>query len=210
MEFDYIIKAIGIGVFSAFMLGPVFFMLIETSILKGFRAAFTFDLGVVLADIAFLYLAYFGSRGILGQVKSNPMLFYIGGVIMIIYGLTMYFLRRNKEIIQDETLVITPASNYFQLFLKGFFLNFINVGVLGFWIAMVVIYSAEFQMDNQKIFNFFTMVILSYLATDVGKILLAKKLRTKLTPTMIFKMKHIMGLILVGFGVFLFVKGLIQ
>ncbi len=210
MEFAYITKAVGIGVFLAFMLGPVFFMLIETGILKGFRAAFIFDLGVVLADVVFIFLAYFGSRGILGQVKSNPMLFYIGGAIMISYGLTMYFLQKNKEIIQDENLVIIPTSNYFQLFLKGFFLNFINVGVLGFWIAMVVIYGAEFQMDNQMVFNFFTIVILSYLATDVGKILLAKKLRAKLTPAMIFKMKHIMGIILVGFGVFLFVKGLIQ
>jgi threonine/homoserine/homoserine lactone efflux protein len=122
----------------------------------------------------------------------------------------MYFLQKNKEIIQDKSIVITPKSNYFQLFIKGFFLNFINVGVLGFWIAMVVIYGAEFNMDNQKIFNFFAVVVLAYLATDIGKILLAKKLRAKLTPAMIFKMKHIMGLILVGFGIFLFAKGMMQ
>ena len=210
MEFAYIIKAVGIGFFCAFMIGPVFFMLIETSILKGFRAAIIFDLGVILADVFFLYLAYFGSRNFLNQVKENPILLYIGGIIMIIYGLIMFFLQRNKEIIQDEKLVIPATSNYFQLFLKGFFLNFINVGVLGFWIALVVIYGAEFNMDNQKIFNFFSIVILAYLTTDIGKIILAKKLRAKLTPAMIFKMKHIMGIILVGFGVFLFVKGLIN
>ncbi len=210
MEFAYITKAVGIGIFCAFMIGPVFFMLIETSILKGFRAAFVFDLGVILADVLFLFLAYFGSRSVVNQVKDNPMLFYIGGIIMIIYGLIMFFLQKNKEIIQDEKLVIPPTSNYFQLFLKGFFLNFINIGVLGFWVALIVIYGAEFQMNNQKIFNFFSIVILSYLATDIGKILLAKKLRDKLTPAMIFKMKHLMGVILVGFGVFLFVKGLVN
>jgi len=207
MELTHITKAISIGVFLAFMLGPVFFMLIQTSIIKGFRAAFVFDIGVILADVAFLYLAYFGSRGVLEQVKDNPMLFYVGGVIMIAYGLIMYFLQKGKEIIQDETLVVTTSPNYFQLFLKGFFLNFINVGVLGFWIGMVVIYSTEFQMDNQKVFNFFAVVVLAYLATDIGKILLAKKLRKKMTPAFIFKMKHVMGVILVVFGIFLVLKG---
>ena len=36
------------GVLLSFMIGPVFFILIETSILKGFRAAFVFDLGVIV------------------------------------------------------------------------------------------------------------------------------------------------------------------
>ena len=40
-----------IGFFMAFMIGPVFFKLIQTSILKGARAAIAFDIGVVLGDI---------------------------------------------------------------------------------------------------------------------------------------------------------------
>jgi len=39
------------GLFLSFMVGPVFFILLETSITKGFRAAMAFDLGVVLGDI---------------------------------------------------------------------------------------------------------------------------------------------------------------
>ncbi len=47
--------AISIGFFLSFVLGPVFFVLIETSITKGFRAAISLDLGVVLADVFLLY-----------------------------------------------------------------------------------------------------------------------------------------------------------
>jgi threonine/homoserine/homoserine lactone efflux protein len=36
------------------MIGPVFFILLETSIIKGFRAALVFDLGVVLGDVFLL------------------------------------------------------------------------------------------------------------------------------------------------------------
>ena len=57
MTFYEIKDAILIGFFLAFMVGPVFFMLIQTSILKGFRAAFIFDLGVVLGDAVFILMS---------------------------------------------------------------------------------------------------------------------------------------------------------
>ena len=53
-----IITGIPLGIFLSFLVGPVFFVLLETSAVKGFRAAFVFDLGVVLADILFIAVAY--------------------------------------------------------------------------------------------------------------------------------------------------------
>ena len=45
-----ILSAIPLGFFLSFMIGPVFFVLLEPSVVKGFRAAVMFDLGVVLAE----------------------------------------------------------------------------------------------------------------------------------------------------------------
>ena len=42
-----ILTAIPLGILLAFTIGPVFFVLLETSITKGFRAAIVFDLGVI-------------------------------------------------------------------------------------------------------------------------------------------------------------------
>ena len=53
-----ILSGIPWGIFLSFMIGPVFFILLETSIIKGFRAALVFDLGVVLGDICFIGIAY--------------------------------------------------------------------------------------------------------------------------------------------------------
>ena len=70
-----------VGVFMSFMIGPVFFMLIKTSILKGARAAISFDLGVIFGDICFMLMAYFGSRSLLEKVSiivvSYPVFTYI-------------------------------------------------------------------------------------------------------------------------------------
>ena len=209
MDFGYIKEAVFIGVFLAFMIGPVFFMLIQTSILKGFRAAFAFDLGVILGDVVFLLIAFFGSRIFIERIKDNPYLFMGGGVVMIVYGLVTFLKKREKPVIQDEKLVVKVSSNYLQLFINGFLLNFLNIGVLGFWLGMIVVYSARFGMNEHKIFVFFSLVVLSYLVTDVGKILLAKRLRSKMTPSRTYKMKRIMGIILMLFGLVLFAKAFI-
>ena len=81
------INAILLGFGLAFMVGPVFFTLIETSITKGAKAAIIFDLGVILADIVFILVAYFGSVVVLKKIENDPRLFLFGGLILIAYGL---------------------------------------------------------------------------------------------------------------------------
>jgi threonine/homoserine/homoserine lactone efflux protein len=203
-----IINAIPIGVGLAFMIGPVFFVLLETSATKGFRAAVIFDLGVILADIVFVYFAYYGSRTLLEKIKDDPRLFILGGGLLFVYGLFTYYKRR-KPIIMDKDLVIVEKHNYINLFLKGFFLNFINIGVLAFWLGMVVVASPNLGLDDARIFKYFTTIIIAYFLTDLIKILLAKQLKNKLTPTVIRKIKRGMGIALMIFGLVLAAKGLI-
>ena len=201
-----------IGFFMAFMIGPVFFMLIQTSILKGARAAIIFDLGVILGDITFILIAYYGSRSLLEKIKDDPRLFFIGGLVLIIYGLITYFDRQNKkEAIASAKSLEVPIvkNNYLKLFLKGYFLNFINIGVLAFWLGTVLVIGPTLNMNQNAIFSYFGVIILAYFITDLGKIVLAKQLKNKMTPLLIFKVKRIMGIILIVCGVFLILKGFI-
>ena len=209
MTFFELKEAIIIGFFLSFMIGPVFFTLIQTSIVKGARAAFSFDLGVVLSDIVFILIAYYGSKSLLEEIKDDPRLFWVGGLILLVYGLITYIDKSQKRVIQDETLVLPEKTNYKKLFLKGFLLNFINVGVLAFWLGMIVIIGSNLEMNPTKIFNYFALIIISYLITDLGKILLAKQLIKKLTPALTFKIKRAMGIMLMVFGLVLILKGFI-
>ena len=202
-------EAILVGFFLAFMIGPVFFMLIQTSIIKGARAAIMFDFGVILGDIVFILIAYFGSKSLLEEIKDDPRLFYIGGLILLIYGIITYLDKSQKTTIQDETLVLPEKTDYLKLFLKGFFLNFINIGVLAFWLGMIVVVGSNLEMNPQKIFNYFSVILLSYLITDIGKITLAKQLKKHLTPKVTYKVKRAMGILLMIFGIVLILKGFI-
>jgi threonine/homoserine/homoserine lactone efflux protein len=200
-----------IGFFMAFMVGPVFFMLIQTSILKGARAAIVFDLGVLLGDLSFILIAYYGSRSLLEEIKEDPRLFFLGGLVLIIYGLITYLEKENKkEALEAAKIIKVPLkNNYLKLFFKGFFLNFINVGVLAFWLGTVLVIGPALKMNQSAIFWYFGTVLLSYFMTDLGKIFLAKQLRNKMTPQVIFRIKKIMGIILIVCGVFLMLKGFI-
>ncbi|QOD60011.1 LysE family transporter [Polaribacter haliotis] len=200
-----------IGFFMAFMIGPVFFMLIQTSILKGARAAIAFDIGVLLGDVSFILIAYYGSRSLLEKIKDDPRLFFIGGLVLIIYGLITYLDKSNKkEALETSKLVDVPIkNNYLKLFIKGYFLNFINIGVLAFWLGTVLVIGPTLDMNQSAIFSYFGVILLGYFATDIGKILLAKQLKSKMTPLVVYKVKKVMGILLIVFGFLLMLKGFI-
>src|SRR6056297_1162476 len=208
--FQDVLAALPLGLFLAFLLGPVFFVLLETAAIKGFRAAFAFDLGVILADIIFLFIAYLSTTKLLSRIKDDPALFLFGGMILATYGV-MSFVQTKKVLRQDDD---TPEirklskSDYFGLAVKGFLLNFINIGVLGFWLGLIIVFGPKLDMEEDRIMVFFGTILGTYLVLDVFKILLAKKLNRKLTPNRIYFMKKGISIMLMVFGGMLVFQGL--
>ena len=136
--------AIPLGFFLSFMIGPVFFVLLETAALKGFKAALVFDLGVILADIIFISAAYLSSLQLLENLNNQPGIYIFGGLVLFIYGATIAF---KKEVPLSESPVKVTKSHYVGLFVKGFLLNFINIGVLVFWLGVIIIIGPNLNND---------------------------------------------------------------
>jgi threonine/homoserine/homoserine lactone efflux protein len=203
-----ILSGIPWGLFLSFMIGPVFFILLETSIIKGFRAAFIFNLGVVSADILFIGIAYLGSYRLIQNLQDKPTLFIFGGILMVVYGIISFVnlkkeSKMNTHSIDNEII----KKNYGSLYIKGFFLNSINIGVLGFWTAIILSTGPKLNMQTSRMIIFLTTVIVSYLFFDSIKIVLAKQLKTKMTPTNIFKIKKIISVVMMLFGLVLMSQG---
>lgn len=203
-----IIMAIPLGILLCFMIGPVFFVLLETAATKGFRAAFVFDLGVVTADFVFIIVAYFSSYRLINSIKDEPALFIFGGLIMITYGIiSLLKLKKTKKRTDEIRDVELIKKNYKNIYLKGFLLNFINVGVLGFWLLIFLTFGPQLQLKTSRIVLFFTSVIATFLLVDFIKIMLAKKLKNKMTPSNIFKIKQITSVLLIVFGLSIMLEG---
>lgn len=205
-----IFSAIPLGLFLAFMLGPVFFVLIETAAIKGFRAALAFDIGVLIADTVFLTIAYFGTNPLLNRLKDDPALYIFGGTVLLTYGI-ITFIKIKRSNITPATFEFQKLKNsdYIQIAVKGFLLNFINIGVLGFWLGLIIIFGPVLDMQPFRLLTFFSTILITYLIIDIGKILLAKKLKSKLTPTRIAVSKKIISILIIAFGVILVLRGVV-
>lgn len=203
-----IITGIPLGIFLSFLIGPVFFVLLETSAVKGFRAAFVFDLGVVLADILFISVAYFSSYRLIQSIKNDPAIFIFGGILMLTYGIISFIqLKKISKENQEEIEEVLVKKNYLSLFIKGFLLNFINVGVLLFWFMILITIGPKLELETTRMITFFASVIITYLVVDIGKILLAKQLKNKMTPSNILKIKKVISILLILFGLTLMFQG---
>ena len=203
-----IITGIPLGIFLSFLVGPVFFVLLETSAVKGFRAAMVFDFGVVLADVLFIAVAYFSSYRLIQTIKNDPAIFIFGGIMMLTYGIISFIkLKKVSKKVDEIPVEELIKKNYIGLFFKGFFLNFINVGVLLFWFMILITIGPKLELETSRMITFFSTVLLTCLVVDIGKVLLAKQLRSKMTPTNILKIKKLISILLVIFGLTLMFQG---
>lgn len=205
--FDDILAAIPFGIILAFTIGPVFFVLLETSATKGFKSALIFDCGVMLADVIFILVAFFSTSKLLETIKDDPSFLIFGGVLLVTYGF-ISFIKTSKSFreIVREYHKIEIKKGYGKLFLKGFLLNFINIGVLLGWVAFIVI-ANTISNNNDGVIVFLSTILIVYFLVDLVKITIAKKLKSRLTPRIIFKTKKIIALVILGFGVLLLIQG---
>ncbi len=199
--------AIVLGIFLAFMAGPAFFVLIETSIIRGFRAALVFDLGVISSDVFFILLAYFSSYQLLENINNQPGLYVFGGTLLTFYGITI-FLRKTKHDLKTHP-ELKKKVNYIGFYVKGFLLNIINIGVLVFWLGLTVVVSPTLEGGNKSVLVFFSTLIITCLFVDILKILLAKRMKAYLKKENIIFVKKTLGIIIVLFGITLIFKGVV-
>jgi threonine/homoserine/homoserine lactone efflux protein len=202
------------------LVGPVFFILLETSITKGFRAAISFDLGVLLSDVLYILIAVMFMEQIKGlDTASNKMLFgFIGGTIFIIYGLFTFF---KKPVVIENSLIetnvvvnmpVTQTKDYIMLGVKGFLLNFANPLVIFYWLS-VASFANQFAPDKSSIgwvFLFISIVLFTFFGVDMLKILAAKKLRPLVNPKLLQALNRVIGIVFCLFGVFLILQNVIH
>jgi len=214
---QFFLQAIGIGFLLSVMVGPVFFILLETSITKGIRAAIALDIGVFISDILYILFAL----SFVDQISSinsgeNKLIFgFIGGSIFIIYG-TFYFFKKSK--MADLTLEAENTSkevgaapkDYLLLGLKGFILNIANPAVIFYWLSILSL-AAQSVPDNTKnpntwILLFISILLGTYFGIDVLKVFTAKRLRTLVNQNLLNALNILIGLIFFLTGIFQIIK----
>lgn len=210
---DLIFKGIITGLILSIMVGPVFFVLLETSIRKGIKAAVFFDLGVLFNDILYILIAYFFYQQVstIMEHEDTSFLQGVGGVLFVLYG--VYYLVWKKVDAQDLDTSFGGKQNtkgYILLFIKGFLLNLANPMVVFYWFSVMTIAYGDSSLDrNTAIIVFVSVIVITFFSIDFLKILGAKKLRPLLDPRRLRFLNKFIGLVFIAFGAFLVFRGII-
>ena len=115
--FELVIKGIVTGFILSIMIGPVFFVLLETSIRRGMRAGLALDLGVLISDLVYIMIAYvfYSEVSALMSGENQGLLKLIGGILFLIYGVVTWF-KKPKEVKVDAVgNTITKPGDYVML-----------------------------------------------------------------------------------------------
>ena len=211
---ELILKGIVTGFILSIMVGPVFFVLLETSIRKGIKAAIAFDLGVVLNDIVYIGIAFvfFNQVKALQSGDDNSIIRLVGGLLFLAYGI-YNFMKKVKgiEIEKIDGLSGHSVKDYLLLALKGFVLNLANPMVVFYWFSVMTLGAkdATSHGPDNSMLVFLASILITFFSIDVLKIIGAKSLRPLVTNKVLKGLNRLIGIVFVAFGAVLLAQGII-
>jgi threonine/homoserine/homoserine lactone efflux protein len=197
---EALLKGIALGLLLSISVGPVLFSVIKQSLNNGHRGGFFFIAGVSFSDITLVTVANFFTE-LFSTISEHKQIVGITGSLFLI-GVGVYFVFFKKVTVSDEGKIIhtKKRSDYIKIFLSGFFMNILNPAVILFWLTTSTTF---ITLSLWYRFIIFTTCLGIVLAADIAKVMLAGKIRNKLTPHNIHVLNRINGLILIGFGIVL-------
>lgn len=196
---DIISKGIVSGLVLAIMIGPVFFTIIQTSIERGFKNGVFVAIGVSISDAMYILICYFGLTQFLSKPEVSIYMAYIGGVVLLAFGLYYLFIKSQKLGKTDYGSL--PAKSWQRLAMKGFIINGLTPTVFFFWLGVVGFATTELGYRTPATaLTYFSCIVGTVFITDVIKAKLSDKLRVVMTPKVIQVMNIVLGLVLVVFA----------
>ncbi len=194
---DAIIKGFTLGLLLAISVGPIVFTVLKQSLTNGRRGGFAFIAGISASDIMLVVLSNLFTN-LFDEIKAHKgTLAVVASIFLIIVGGYYLFFKKVKphKAIRNEGF---SSTDYLKIFVKGFVMNIFNPGIIVFWLTTATTFVD--QTLNKRILIFTIALVIALLA-DVLKVLLASKIRQRLTPKNIQLINRINGAILIGFGI---------
>lgn len=202
--FAALAKGFALGLLLSISVGPVVFSVLKQSISNGHKGGFAFVAGVSASDITFVLISNLFTSIFESAMSHEVIIGTAGSIFLIFLGIYNFFFKSVD--VSEHGKVITKdmrKRDLLGIFLSGYFMNLLNPGVLIFWIAASATILADAQQQpnpGEYRIIVFTVCLLLVLLADISKVLLAGKIRPKLTPHNIHIINRISGVIFIVFG----------
>jgi threonine/homoserine/homoserine lactone efflux protein len=195
---DAVIKGLTLGLLLAISVGPIVFTVIKQSLNNGLKGGLAFITGIFLSDVFLVICCNFFTQFFKAMSNYDTQLGIAGSILLILVGVYFLFFKKVKVTDNGEQLVLFSRSDYAKMFFAGAIINLLNPGIIVFWFVWATAYISHTLNHRMVIFG--TALLIAFSA-DIAKVVLADKIRKKLTPKNIHRINRINGLILIGFGI---------
>lgn len=193
---DSLLKGITLGLLLAISVGPIVFAVIKQSLNNGTTGGLAFIAGISFSDIVLVVIANLFTGLFEALIEHKKTLAVVASLFLIVVGIYFVFFKKAK--VEGEGGLVFRTKDYLKIFTMGFIMNVFNPGIIVFWLTTSTTFIDDTLQSRVIIFG--TALLLALLA-DVAKVLLANKIRKRLTPKNIHRINQINGAILIGFGV---------
>ena len=225
----------GLTLATIFGFGPAFFLLIQTSISKGFKKALFFDTGVLLSDIIVVALMMLTSIQITLDHSANMMVAGItAGLIIIGFGIFTYYSKPEKIVarsekksaqlaevekkfekidqrfdkIEEKFDIKSEGPRWYVCISKGFVMNIFNPFIWVFWMTTVATVSGSevYEGNESLVALFFLGTFTTVFAADILKIVGAYSLKRFFTERRMKILNQGTGIVLALCGIALIIR----
>lgn len=191
----YLIEGFVFGLGMVIFIGPVFFLLLNSSIQQGISAGLAVALGIIVSDVICVILCYLGLSQIFISIEYKFWFSVIGSIILFVLGVS-YIIK--KPILGNKKDI--KSSGFGSFFVQGFSVNFFNPFVFVVWIG-VYQYGQVKYVDERDVLWFLIAVLIGVLTTDILKVFLSEKLRKFVTTRRLNMFFKIIGVLLLLFSI---------
>jgi threonine/homoserine/homoserine lactone efflux protein len=196
---EAVLKGITLGFLLSIAVGPVIFSIIKQSLNNGHKGGMAFVSGVSASDIALVLISNVFTELFSSISTHRTEIGIAGSVFLIVMGIYFLFFKKVKVDDRGKQIITRfRKSDYAKIFLSGFFMNSLNPAIFLFWITTSTTFISHTVRERIIIF---TICLLLVVAGDVAKVMLAGKIRNRLTPHNIHNINRLNGIILIGFGI---------
>lgn len=194
-----IINGLMLGCILALSVGPVIFTVIKQSLNNGHTGGFSFVAGVWMSDIVLVVISNAFSALVSELLEYKDIIGYIGSAFLVIMGIFYLFFKKVTLRTDAEGKIVRfRKRDMIKIFSSGFLINTLNPSVFIFWLGTATALATKFGFQQRVVI--FSVCVALNIAADIFKVLLAGKLRNRLTLHNISVINKVSGVILVGFG----------
>lgn len=207
-----ILKGLLLGILLSISIGPVIFAIIKQSLTNGHKAGYAFVAGVSASDISLLFICNFFTS-LFTLVLNHKNLIALGGAgFLLLLGLYTLIIKKIRlENLSEDNEKNMRKRDFLGVFVSGYLMNTLNPSVFLFWFAWTAAIGNDAEESNSPIIYklmVFGACLLFVLVSDLVKVVLAGKLRPKLTATNLTWINRVSGIIILIFSAALFYSAL--